>query len=314
MATLLTSGFAPSYGDAYPSLSKKLRIQAQRLMKLRQFVKPEPGFGLNKGDTKAINKFSAPARGTRALSELAPMPVGSIKQGQLLVTVAEQGYSLQYTGKKESLADYNVDDPYQKALKLDMAVAMDKMMGDQFVSTDVSLKRSTGAITTNGANETGGVALTTAMLRMMVAWLEEGNNISPAKEPTPYYDNANNYILVGSPNLIRGLLDDTASNSITDVGKYAHPEDIYQGEVGMYDSVRIIKENSYFSNTNGYGAGVLFGDDPVVELVALNEEVRYQEADFGRAKGIGWYYLGGAQIMWLYADTTIVQPRIINIP
>jgi len=311
---ILTSGYAPSYGDAYPKLSKKLRIQAQRLMKLRQFVKPEPGFGKNKGDTVAINKFSAPARGSRVLSELAPMPVNSIKQGQLLLTVQEYGTSLQYTGKKEDLADYNVNDPFQKALKLDMAVALDAMVGDQFVATDVSLKRSNGTILTNGTTEVGTTALTTAILRMMVAWLEEGNNITPPKEPTPYYDEGNNYILVGSPNLIRGLLDDTSANSITDVGKYAHPEDIYNGEIGMYDGVRIIKENNYFSNPNGVGAGVLFGDDPVVEVVAVPEEIRYQEADYQRAKGVAWYYLGGAKIMWLYSDPTIVQPRIIYIP
>lgn len=52
-----------------------------------------------------------------------------------------------------------------------------------------------------------------------------------------------------------------------------------------------------------------FGSDTVAEAVAVPEEMRGKiPTDFGRSKGIAWYYLGGFGIV----HTTVINTRIVK--
>jgi len=53
-----------------------------------------------------------------------------------------------------------------------------------------------------------------------------------------------------------------------------------------------------------HGEAVFFGDDAVLEAVAIPEEVRYDlPKDFGRNKAVAWYGLLGFQIIWCGAGS-----------
>ena len=60
--------------------------------------------------------------------------------------------------------------------------------------------------------------------------------------------------------------------------RYGDPQRIFVGEMGRWFKTRFIEENNYFAGTLGttsYSApGVVFGDDPVVEGVAVPGEIR----------------------------------------
>jgi len=62
-----------------------------------------------------------------------------------------------------------------------------------------------------------------------------------------------------------------------------------------------VEETNALSNSlnTSYGEAVFFGDDAVLEAIAVPEEIRYDvPKDFGRNKAIAWYGLLGFQIVW----------------
>ena len=88
---------------------------------------------------------------------------------------------------------------------------------------------------------------------------------------------------------------------------------IFNGECGRYEGTRFIEQNhipkggandsttfNAWTNTadawnNGLSSwAFFFGADTVTEAVVMPEEIRAKiPGDYGRSKGIAWYYLGG---------------------
>ncbi len=82
------------------------------------------------------------------------------------------------------------------------------------------------------------------------------------------------------------------------------------GEVGRYESVRFVEQTHIakeaFTNSDFV---YFFGEDTVAEAVAIPEEIRGKiPTDFGRSKGIAWYYLGGFGLVHSAAS----QSRIVK--
>jgi hypothetical protein len=93
---------------------------------------------------------------------------------------------------------------------------------------------------------------------------------------------------------------------------------IMDGEIGRYYGVRFMEDT--FASRFTYDAtartataktwsgglsldGYLFGEDTVREAVVVPEEIRMKVVtDYGRSKGIAWYFLGGWQLEWTTAD------------
>ena len=102
---------------------------------------------------------------------------------------------------------------------------------------------------------------------------------------------------------------------------------IYNGEIGKYEGVRFIEQtNIPHGNYSGSGNYVssgsfstwtnalsdwifFFGEDTVAEALVVPEEVRGKiPTDYGRSKGISWYYLGGFGL----TQTQAAQARILQ--
>ena len=93
---------------------------------------------------------------------------------------------------------------------------------------------------------------------------------------------------------------------------------IMNGEIGRYEGVRFI-EQTHVSKagigtataawTNGKSDwAVFFGEDTVAEAIAVPEEIRGKiPGDFGRDRGIAWYYLGGFGLV----HTDAAQSRVV---
>ena len=85
---------------------------------------------------------------------------------------------------------------------------------------------------------------------------------------------------------------------------------IYNGEIGKYEGMRFIEQTNVPHGNYNSGNYVMtssftpwvnvlsdwaffFGEDTVAEALVVPEEVRGKiPTDYGRAKGIAWYYLG----------------------
>jgi hypothetical protein len=121
---------------------------------------------------------------------------------------------------------------------------------------------------------------------------------------------ADDYINVSHPSTYRGF-----KNSMETLHQYTQTgiEMIFTGEIGRYESCRFIEQTfipkggAYDSTTydpwagtadawnNGLSSWSFFmGGDTVTEAVCVPEEIRAKiPGDFGRSRGIAWYYLGG---------------------
>jgi hypothetical protein len=125
----------------------------------------------------------------------------------------------------------------------------------------------------------------------------------------PAYDGTN-YMCVARPATFRDFKDDLESISMyTDKG-YGK---ILYGEVGRhYEGCRFFEQTGIASEswTNSKSdAAYFFGDDAVVEGVAVPEEIRGKiPSDYGRSKGVAWYAVNGFAIV--HNQTLAVQNRI----
>jgi hypothetical protein len=97
---------------------------------------------------------------------------------------------------------------------------------------------------------------------------------------------------------------------------------IRNGETGRYEGVRFVEQTyrAKGGSTTGLGTpagawaqtksdwAVFMGADTVAEAVAIPEEIRGKiPTDFGRARGIAWYYLGGAGLV----HSTAAESRVV---
>ena len=93
------------------------------------------------------------------------------------------------------------------------------------------------------------------------------------------------------------------------------------GEIGRYENVRYIEQTNipHGLGTDGITTTLwaqgksdwifFFGNDTVAEAIAVPEEMRGKiPTDYGRSKGIAWYYLGGFGIV----HTLAVNCRIVK--
>ena len=96
---------------------------------------------------------------------------------------------------------------------------------------------------------------------------------------------------------------------------------IMNGEIGRYENTRFIEQTNIAKGTGTDGTtttawtnGVsdwmfFFGNDTVAEAIAVPEEMRGKiPTDYGRSKGIAWYYLGGFGIV----HTSAINTRIVK--
>src|SRR5713226_7106959 len=289
-------------------ISKKVVHAAQPMMKARQFVSVEPAFGKNKGESVQIYRAANTdvAEDSAAINELDRIPTTRVSVTPRLITVNEYGRAIPFTGKVETLAEVDVEsNVYLKALRNHMAKTIDFQTMSAFKSSDlIATPISSTAITwsaTGTAGATAGSNITARHVKDIVDAMKTGIFGSNVGRPVPYYD-GESYVCLASVKFLRGLKDDPDYEV---AAKYAHPEDLYLGEVGRFYNVRFIETNHTTALSNGVGTGsvlgeaIFFGEDPIREIVAIPEEIRAKlPEDYGRDKGLAWYSMLGWGRVW----------------
>ena len=291
-------------------LSDVLRQQVQPLTKMRQLCDAEDGTkkGLNRGDKYNWDVYSNVGTQGRRLDESAPLPETGFTIIQHQLTVFEAGNSVPYTGKLVALAKHQVASIIDKTLKDDARKYFDIESYLQFKNTVLRAEPSSGTSTTainldtNGtASVTNNVALGTGHVKALVDTMKERN--------IPPYT-ADDYVCVSNPSTFRNF-----KNSLETIHQYTETglAHIFNGEIGRYESTRYVEQTfipkggaanatSYdpWGNvaqawTNNLSSWAIFmGGDTVTEAVCVPEEIRAKiPGDYGRSRGIAWYYLGG---------------------
>lgn len=292
-----------------PNLSKVLRHAVQPMTKFRQFadIKDAAVQGKGKGDTFHWNVYSDVADQGGTLVETNTMPETNFVITQGTMTITEYGNSVPFTQKLDDLSEHPVKEVINKVLKNDAKKAFDIGSHGEFNKTPLRVVPTGGTATdavtlyTNGTvTGTNNVAMGKDHVKAIVDMMKERN--------IPAYE-GDDYFCLSHPSTFRKFKNDLeAVHQYTERG-FAM---IIAGEIGRYENARFVEQTNIAkaSWTNGKsGWAYFFGGDTVAEGIAVPEEMRGKiPTDFGRSKGIAWYYVGGFGIVHTAAD----QARVVK--
>jgi len=281
-----------------PNLSKVLRTAVQPLVKFRQFadIKDAAVQGKGKGETFQWNVYSDIATAGTTLTETSTMPESNFTITQGTMTITEYGNSVPYTGKLDDLSEHPVKEIINKVLKNDAKKALDKAANAQFNLTPLRVCPATNTttdavtLTTNGTcTLTNSVALGNGHVKAIVDLMKERNI-------PPYM--GDDYVSIAHPSTLRNFKNDLESvRKYVDVGY----QDVLNGEVGRHETTRFVEQTNIAKETFTAGKSnwaYFFGADTVAEGIVIPEEMRGKiPTDFGRSRGIAWYYVGGFGIV-----------------
>jgi len=286
----------------------------QPLVKFRQFcdAKDATEKGLHRGDIFHWNVYKDVRRQGRKLQETNTMPETSFTITQGTLTIDEFGNSVPYTGKLDNMSEHPVKEIINKALKNDAKKAFDAEAYTAFDNTPLRVVPTGGTstdsvtLTTNGtATATNNQAMTKEHVKAIVDTMKE-------KDIPPYM--GDDYFCLSHPTTFRNFKNDLEAI-------HQHTEEgfgmIMNGEIGRYESTRFVEQTNipkggaadsttfdpYDGTADPWNKGAsswayFFGDDTVAEAIAIPEEIRGKiPSDYGRSKGIAWYYLGGFGIV-----------------
>ena len=293
-------------------LSNVLRMAVQPLVKFRQFcdVRDATQQGKKKGDIFTWDVFSDVATPGGILTETNTMPETNYTIVQGTLTMTEAGNSVPYSAKLDNLSKLPVQELIQKVLKNDAVKAFDRLAWNQFNQTLLraipTAGSNTAAVTlyTNGTvTGTNSVAYGNAHAKSIVDAMKERN--IPAYLGDDYY-------ALAWPSTLRSFKNNLETiHQYTDTGFKL----IMNGEVGRYENTRYVEQTNIPKGTGTDGLTTtpwvngqsdwlfFFGNDTVAEAVAVPEEMRGKiPSDYGRSKGVAWYYLGGFGIVHTLAQ------------
>ncbi len=299
-------------------LSNVLRMTVQPLVKFRQFadVHDISQQGKKKGDSFTWDVVSDVATAGQVLIETNTMPETNITITQGTLTITEAGNSVPYSGKLDNLSKFPVEDIIKKAMKNDAVKSFDRLAWAQFNQTLLraiptgGTNTATVTLYTNGTvTGTNSIAYNNGHAKSIVDQMKERN--------IPAYI-ADDYYAIAWPTTLR-----TFKNNLETIHQYSDTgfNLIMNGEIGRYENVRYIEKTNIAKGTgtdgttqtpwvNGLSDWIFFfGNDTVAEAIAVPEEMRGKiPTDYGRSKGIAWYYLGGFGIV----HTAAINTRIVK--
>jgi hypothetical protein len=323
-------------------LSKDLIAKAQPMTRFRQFTTKRADFGKNEGQKLLFDKLLDVETSGGQLSEGQPIPKTGFKIRQGTCTAYPYGNSIPWTEEFATYSEFDVTDPIQSRLINDAAKVLDAAAEAAFRQTKIVYTPLTTAnpgadacwsytgVPVSGARRAmtpdDFVAITDAMKSGVY-----GAAASGTATPVPPYDEKGNYVCLSSVSALRELRSpQTAtvgppSNSGLDFRTdlhYGNPEVLFSGEEFTAEGTRYVSENHILkrlqddgvtTRTHG-GECYIFGKDPVMEIVATPMEVRRNvPGDYGRDRGLAWYYVGGFAPYWTFDATNEPENRIVRV-
>lgn len=297
-------------------LSMDYQKMAQPLFRFRQFVNVKEAFGKQNGQSVNWLKVSNVGAYGKQIAEtnVAPETTQTLTWGT--TTVTEYMNSIPFTFKMEALSEFDVKAIIKEGLMEDMVKVLDGTVEREFNKTPL---RYIGTTTSTGTTYTASTASALTNTSVLNSYHVRKMRLELEKLNVPKYDG--DYVFVGSLEAIESL-----EGAVETTQQYVESgfKMIMNGEVGRLHGVRFIKDGFasryVFSPTAGTataitwttgnsGVGYMFGKPTVMEAVAVPEEIRQKVVtDYGRSKGLGYYFLGG----WSIMENDATRARIIK--
>lgn len=242
------------------------------------------------------------------------MPTTNYTIAQGTGTVTELGNGVPYSGLLDNLSKHPVTEIINKVLKNDAKKALDSQAWAQFNTTLLKVQAAGGTDTTAVSLSTTGTMTITNSVNLHKNHIKSIVDVMKERNIPPYM--GDEYFAIAWPTTWRPV-----KNDLEAVYQYRDQgfQMIYQGEIGKYEGTRLIEQTniSHGKFANGtftaWSVGTsdwafFFGEDTVAEGLVIPEEMRGQiPTDYGRQKGVAWYYLGGFAL----TQTQAKQARIV---
>lgn len=269
--------------------SKEIIHAATPRTKFAQFAKRKEDLKTKPGSSIKFTKFNSITKGG-ALTEGVALSEKQMSTAEVDITVTEYGNAIKVTEKAIQQSMFDVLDEAVQALGNDAAQVLDDGLRDACLT-------STNYVYAQGKANAGalvsGDAFDTEIIKDAVEQLESNNAPKIGGEY---------YVCFAHPHQLRELRDD---NDWIETHKYNGVDQIFRGEVGMYEGVRFISTTQMPANTAGeslakYGnniptwEGVIFGENSFAWAIGLDIELRDGGIDdYGREHGLAWYAMWG---------------------
>lgn len=288
-------------------LSDVLRTALQPNTRFRNFCDVQEGKGEGRGEQLTWNVYSDVATAGGEIAENATMPETNYTIEQESLTVTEYGNAVPYTGKLDTLSKHEVTRVIHKVLKNDARKTLDTAAHTEFDKTPLVVAPTGGTDAAAVTLDTDGTTAITNNVGMSKEHVKSIADIMKERDITPY--DGSNYCSIARPTTFRDFKDDLEAISFYIESGFAR---IAGGEIGRYEGIRFFEQTNVasegWSNAKS-DAAYFFGADTVAEGIVIPEEIRAKlPGDYGRSKGIAWYYLGGFGI----CHTNEANSRIIK--
>lgn len=291
-------------------LSNYLRMQLTPMMRYRNFCDIQEAIGYGKGENFNWNIYGDLKDDGGELKENEAIGETSFSISQATLKITEYGNSVPFTKKLDDLSKHPAQEVIKKNLKRSCAKVLDKEAHKKFAETLVKVCPTGGndadsvAITEDGtASAKNDAALSLTHVKEIIDEMKERD--------IPGYEN-DDYFAIGRPRTFRPF-----KNELEKVYQYTESgmRRLYLGEIGQYDGMRFVEQTNVANQgwSNKKSDEVFFmGADTVVEAIVEFEQIRGKiPTDYGRSKGIAWYYLGGFGISHNNPDNPS-QNRILH--
>jgi N4-gp56 family major capsid protein len=237
------------------------------------------------------NVYSDVATQGTTLTEGVAMPTTNFVITQGTMTVTELGNSVPYSSKLDDLSEQPVKEIISKVLKNDAKKAFDTAAEAQFRLTPLRVVPTGGTSTSSVTLTTNGTAAAANNVALGKNHVKSIVDIMKERNVPPYLQD--DYISLAHPTTFRQV-----KNDLEQVHQYVDQgfQMILNGEIGRYESVRFVEQTNI--SKRGFASGAsnwayFFGADTVAEGIVIPEEMRGMiPGDYGRQRGVAWYYLG----------------------
>lgn len=269
-------------------LTQKVREASQPRKAFSQAVEMPTGdaLGLNAGDTFQYTFVPNVDTEGGVLSETARIPSTGLTPVKATATIVEYGNSIQSTSFLKNLNRLDIDDIFVSALMNDHQKVMNGVAYNEFVKTDWNAVMHATAATREFV--TDGTPTVTADTELDLANL--GFVVKNAqKNDMPFWDGESYLGIIGPCNHESLASDSTLSTLLSrDSGR-----DALNNEYGRIKNVRMVLDTHKIAFATGsIEEWFLIGADAVRREDSLPIEMRSEDDDYGRSRGLAWYLIG----------------------
>ncbi len=264
------------------TLSRDLRRQAIADTQFMSFLRAEPGYGKQKGESVTITRILSLPLATR-VGETERLPSGRPAIETKQVSVSQWGFKIPMTEFEQNLGYYNIMNPFQAALRDQMSLTMDKMGADAMKLTPVKYTPTA----TGGTFSTTGAPTVVSDRNLGVQDLRRIHDRLHGDLKTPTYRNGK-YVGILSTRAARGLKNDPEYKD------WIAPT---SSEPLMSGRLKDIEGFALFETTTG--EAVFFGADAAGLVRIMDPEIRAgQPEELGTFREVGWVGTIEAFLTW----------------